>query len=330
MSSTRRRFGRLVFVTGFACLSVLPGGCAQQALYRGSQAAGEVRTIADIRLPDPVQGRDVMVRLHYPADASGPLPLVVYSHGARCSAANYDLITRYWAAHGYAVLAPTHRDAMDNPVQPTEEELPMLLPARIRDLSFLLDALDEVEAQAGTPGLFDRRHIAVSGHSFGGMVAEIKSGARIDPAANVYPGPIADPRYKAAVIMSGVGPMPPFTDDAFDGLTGPLIATGGTLDLGNTGRGIVHPWEWRVAAYDLAPPGDKYRVVLDEGDHYLGGLICRADRGGPADPGGVEILQTTTTAFLDAYLRGDAQALSYLRSVDLEAVTGGRAGYLVK
>ena len=303
----------------------LVAGCAGNQLYSAAEPAAAVDTRADLVLEDPAQPRDVPLRVHFPSAAQTSLPLVVYSHGARCSAENYDLITRYWATRGYVVIAPTHFDAMDNAVQPTPEQLPVLLSARIRDLSLVLDSLDLIEQELGRPGLIDREKIAIGGHSFGGMLAQIKLGMPIEPGAYVYPGPIADPRYRAAVIMSGVGPMPPFPDNAFDSLAGPLIATGGTLDEGNTGRGIIYPWQWRVSSYDLSPPGDKYRVVLDQGDHYLGGLICRSDRGGPDDAEGVAILQATTTAFLDAYIREDAAALDYLRQTDLSAVTSGRA-----
>jgi hypothetical protein len=115
--------------------------------------------------------------------------------------------------------------------------------------------------------------------------------------------------------------------DAFSGLTIPLIATGGTLDVGNTGGPVIHPWEWRMSPYTLAPPGDKYSVVLENGDHYLGGVICRTDRGGEDDPEGAAIDADLTLAFLDAYVKQDRSAARFLAAPDITARTAGRARF---
>ena len=85
-----------------------------------------------------------------------------------------------------------------------------------------------------------------------------------------------------------------------------------------------------MSGYTLSPPGDKYWVALENADHYLGGLICRDNRGGEADPEGVAIDRAMTTAFLDAYVREDVSALDFLQTADVEALTGGRAMYAKK
>jgi len=319
----------LARLAALLCIAAMQAACTANALYRTGDSPAAVRTV-DLVLDDPLHPRDVPLRIHYPEGIGGPRPLVVYSHGSGCGPANYDRITRHWAAMGYVVIAPTHLDGLENAPVPTPDEYPALLSRRIRDASFVLDALGRIEAELDAPGLVDRERVAIGGHSYGGMISQIKVGMPLEPGSYVYPGQPADARFRAAVVMSGVGQMPVFTADAFDALTGPVIATGGTLDVGNVGTGEIFPWQWRVAAYDLAPPGDKYRVVLDEGDHYLGGLICRADRGGPDDPEGVAILQATTTAFLDAYVLDDAAARTYLGTTDLDALTGGRATLLRK
>ena len=82
-----------------------------------------------------------------------------------------------------------------------------------------------------------------------------------------------------------------------------------------------------MSGFTLAPAGDKYAVVLDNGDHYLGGLICREGQGGEPDPEGVEIDRALSTAFLDAYLKDDARAKSFLQTADITALTKGRATF---
>ncbi len=130
--------------------------------------------------------------------------------------------------------------------------------------------------------------------------------------------------------MSGVGPMPQMTEDAFSGLTRPLLASGGTLDEGNIGSGEIFPWQWRMSPFTLAPAGDKFSLVLQDGDHYLGGLICREDRGGDPDPEGVQIVRAVSTTFLHAYVRGDDDARRYLQTANIERVTEGRARFEAK
>jgi len=210
-----------------------------------------------------------------------------------------------------------------------------MLSARVRDMSFVLDSMAAIEGQIpALAGRIDAGKAAVAGHSFGGMIAMVKSGLHMQSDAGEDLRDYADPRFSAAVVMSGVGLVPAMTnvpqvaymtEDAFAGLTGPLIASGGTLDAGNVGTGVVYPWEWRMAPYTLAPAGDKYSLVLQDADHYLGGLICRDNKGGPDDPEAVHVVRAAQTAFLDAYLKNDERALRWLRTADFSALSGDRA-----
>jgi dienelactone hydrolase len=256
---------------------------------------------------------------------TGPYPVIVFSHGSLCSFALYDRITAYWAAQGYIVIMPQHLDALENPPPDWPPDLRKLLSSRIRDLSFVLDALPELAACAGDPDLFDDRHVAAAGHSFGALTALIKAGLALKPGEYVFAGSAADARFKAGISISGVGPLPPLADDAFAHLNTPVLVTGGTRDEGNIGAGPVFPWEWRMSAYTLAKPGDKYSLVLNDADHYLGGLIARTDRGGEADPDGVAIVAAVTTAFLDASIKKLQPAADWLATADVPHLTGGRA-----
>jgi len=285
----------------------------------------EVQVVESFSVHDPVQERDIVLRVLYP-DGSGPFPLVVFSSGMFCYPQMYDRITSHWASHGYIVILPNHLDS-PNTGKIKPEYLARLLSSRIRDMSLVLDTLDDIEHGLDLTGQVDREHVAVAGHSFGGMIAMIKTGLYLQDGQYIYTGPTADERFAAAVIMSGVGPMQQMTEDAFDGLTRPLIASGGTLDEGNVGTGEIFPWQWRLSGFTLAPDGDKYFVALDDADHYLGGLICREGRGGEADPEGVAINRALSTAFLGAYLKSDIDAKTFLQTADVSKLTGGRAKF---
>ena len=80
-----------------------------------------------------------------------------------------------------------------------------------------------------------------------------------------------------------------------------------------------------MAAFFETPPGEKYGLVLDEGDHYYGGLICRETEGGPPDYEGLSIVRGTSTAFLDAYLKNDVAARTFLDTADVGTLTNHRA-----
>lgn len=300
-------------------------GCATQPLARYETGPHAV-SVSDVVIHDPQQARDIALRVAYPADA-GAYPVVIFSHGAFCYPQNYAVVTDHWVSHGYIVIAPDHLDSPNNRQHMGPDQVARLLESRIRDLSHVADSLSAIAAATGMAARPDPARMAIAGHSFGGMLAQIKAGLLLKDPQSASPASRADARFRAAVVMSGVGPMPQMADDAFAGLAGPLIASGGTLDEGNVGSGQIFPWEWRMSPYTLAPPGDKYSVVLEKGDHYLGGLICRADRGGEDDPQGAGIVRALQVVFLDAYLKDDASARRYLGTVDVGALTAGRARF---
>lgn len=326
-------------VIGF-CLAVallFLTGCVGQQPGSGDNLTPGPYPVAhnsELVLQDPVQDRDVMLQVSWPATGEGPFPLVVFSHGAFCYPQQYRRITDFWVSHGYVVVLPNHFDS-PNRGKLKPAEIAKMLDGRVRDMSFVLDSVGEIEqAIPELQGRIDADRAAAAGHSFGGMIAMVKTGLHMQTADGTRLPEWADQRFTAAVVMSGVGFVPGnprtpqinfMTDDAFAGLTGPLIANGGTLDEGNVGTGVTYPWEWRMSPYTLAPAGDKYSLVLQDADHYLGGLICRENRGGEDDPEAVRVIRATQKAFLDAYLKDDRAAESWLRSTDLESLSAGRA-----
>jgi dienelactone hydrolase len=316
--------GRALLIFGV----LFAAGCAgsgYSALYSVEPGPHEVKIVEALAAYDAVQDREVLLRVIYP-DAEGPFPLVVFSSGMFCYPQMYDRITAHWVSHGYVVVLPNHLDS-PNTGKIKPEYLAKLLSSRIRDMSFVLDDRDGIETGIDTPGLIDRERTAVAGHSFGGMITMVKSGLRLKDGEYIYPGQTADDRFEAAVVMSGVGPMKQMADNAYDGLTRPLITNGGSLDVGNVGTGEIFPWEWRLSGYTLSPPGDKYFVALENADHYMGGLICRDNRGGDADPEGVEINRALSTAFLDAYIKDKSDAKEFLQTADIATLTGGRVQF---
>jgi hypothetical protein len=115
----------------------------------------------------------------------------------------------------------------------------------------------------------------------------------------------ADSRVTAAIVFSGAGRFAPLLrQEDFQTLTLPMLVTVGTEDLKQS---EISGYRWRREPYDLAPSGQKYLLVLDGADHYLGGLVCRDDLPQqPQAPAYVSAFNVASLAFLDATLRGDA------------------------
>ena len=300
----------------------------QPRVWNTAPGQYQVKHVNALVLNDAGQDRDVQMQVSYPV-GKGTFPVVVFSHGAFCYPQNYRAITDFWVSNGYVVVALDHLDS-PNLGKINPRVLPILQEARAKDLSFVLDSLDDIEVSIPEfAGKLDRERFAVAGHSFGGMISEVMVGAPITrPDGEVVS--YADERFDAAVIISGVGPATMvdksrLTEAAFDSINRPLFASGGTLDTGNVGTREQFPWEWRMSPYTLSPPEDKYSLVLENGDHYLGGEICRPNRGGDNDPQGVEIVRVLNTAFLDAYVKNDSAAKEFLRTVDVSSITSGRA-----
>ena len=311
-------------IIGVAILAA--AASSNETLYKTDPGPYDVRIIDELTLNDAVQGRDVTLRVLYP-DGAGPFPLVVYSTGAFCWPQMYDRVTTHWVSHGYVVITPNHLDSPNN-AELRPDQLVGLLPSRLRDVSFVVDQLDEISEEANIAGKIDQQRIAIGGHSFGAVISMVKTGLYLKDEYKGSWGETYDARFQAAVLMSAPGPgMEQMTENAYDGLSKPFIATGGTNDVGRVDPGEHARAEWRTVAYQLAPPGDKYSAIVQDADHYLGGLICNPERGGEPDPEGVEIVRAMTTAFLDAYIKDDPAALEFLKTADVSGRTDGRARF---
>lgn len=319
-----------------ACWPVIAHAEGPPEAYKTARGPHEVRVIDNHVLPAEPGQRELRARIAFPED-EGQFPLVVFSHGFACYRESYSGLTDHWASHGYVVVQPEHPDSPTSQTRLDRQAATNLHYVRISDVTRVLGALfAPVEEMPGLSGRIDYGRKAIAGHSFGGMIAQIIWGQPLkDPQGSGTLSYALD--FDAAIVMSGPGPMPQMADGAFTEMPGPLLVTGGTRDGRNAGDGVIQPWEWRMLPYELSPPGDKYSVVLEEGDHYLGGLICRDDRGGPENRGGAPdtegqtILAGVSTAFLDAWTKKDVAAVRFLAEFDRHAgITGGRARFASK
>jgi dienelactone hydrolase len=236
-------------------------------LFRFVDASRTIQLPGGKRVP-----RSVETVVRYPAAGSG-YPLIVFGHGFALTPARYARLLRAWAEAGYVVAAPVF--PLENaaaPGGPNESDLIN----QPKDVSFVLARLLALNARTTGVlyGKIDPARVAVAGHSDGAETA----------LAVAYDHRFRDPHVDAAVVLSGaalpgMGPFPRSGP--------PLLAVQGTADTINAPSSSARFFRlarrpkfllWLLGASHLPPYTDQ--------QPQLG------------------IIEQTTTAFLDHYLKG--------------------------
>ena len=216
------------------------------------------------------------------------LPIILLSHGqgrsnALSSLEGYAPLAEFWAAHGFAVLQPTHLSSKYLSLTPPEGE-ELFYQQRSADFVRILDQLDTIEnAVPGLKGRLDATKVAIAGHSAGGWTASMLLGASNKDPRN---GPDdqffwykPESRIKAGVVLAGIGSaaeisesgkkLVPFYGADFGTMGTPALVVYGDEDVSphlTTGGP-----EWHAGPYELAP-GSKDLLILKGAKHGLGGV----------------------------------------------------------
>ncbi|MFI1533043.1 alpha/beta hydrolase family protein [Streptomyces anandii] len=268
-----------------------------------------VTTVHPIVLPAPGRGEDLQVAVSAPATGDG-LPVIVFSHGFGASMRDYAPLADFWAAHGFAVVRPTHLDSRTLGIPAEDPRTPRIWRYRVEDLKRVLDGLDALEASVpGLAGRLDHDRVAVAGHSWGAQSASTLLGARVLGPDGVPGEDMTDPRVKAGVLLAltGLGddltPFAaehfPFMRPSFDRMTAPALVVAGDHD--QSALSTRGP-DWFTDPY-VHSPGDKSLLTLFGAEHSLGGIKgYEAAETTDEHPGRVALLQRLTTAFLRSAL----------------------------
>lgn len=261
--------------------------------------------------------RSMPVRIYHPEGAPGPLPVIILSHGLGGSRAGYEYLGRHWASHGYVSVHLQHVGSDDSVWRGQADPMGAMRRAanarntiqRGLDVKF---ALDQIEAlHAGDPvlgGRLDPERIGFSGHSFGSHTTLMAIGqVFVLPGGRTFS--FAAPRVKAAVALSPA-PLgrPEDVAQVYGGIRVPCFHMTGTRDesiISDAG-----PADRRIP-YDNISLADQYLLILDGGDHMVfSGFRRHGD--GTKDALHHNLIRMASTAFLDAYLRGDEAARAWL------------------
>jgi predicted dienelactone hydrolase len=279
-------------------------------------------------------GRVVPVKIYSPR-GGGPFPVIVFSHGLGGSRDGYEYLGRHWASHGYAAVHVQHAGSDSKVWQGTLHPLKSMRAAvanpqnalnRPLDVRFVLDRLEAPPYK----GRLNLGRVGVAGHSFGAYTALAAAGqaytGRGDKDKEVT---FTDPRVKAAVAMSP--PVPrrrKQIDKVYSRIKVPVLHLTGTRDVSPLGG--TRATERRIP-FDRIAGADQYLLVFAGGDHMVfSGRRHPAGVGVPDKyPLFQDLILMSSTAFWDAYLRGDAAAKAWLANGGLETALG-RAGTLEK
>lgn len=276
-------------------------------------AAGDVRTI-DQTWHDSARDRDVPVRIYLPDSATTekPAEIVLFSHGLGGSRAGYSYLGEAWSAHGYVAIMLQHPGSDETVWKGQAGGVAKLKAAanadnyvaRVKDVSFAIDYLTEIsrKPEHELAGKINLDRIAMAGHSFGAHTTLAIAGQQAVIGNRTLS--LADKRVKCAIAMSPAAPDKGDPAKAFAAMIMPVFHMTGTND-----QSPIRPVDpkTRTVPYEKTSATDQYLVVYQDGDHRMfagGGSMARLYKKSVCD---------STIAFLDAYLRKDEKAKSWLR-----------------
>jgi predicted dienelactone hydrolase len=292
-----------------------------RAGYDPLAVSAEQPEVRDFTVSDAQRSREIPVRIYLP-HAAVAAPVVIFSHGLGGTREGSKYLGDHWAQRGYVAVFLQHPGSDDSvwKDKPISQRLSAMkeaaslenLTLRVQDVTVVLDQLQRWnnDERHDLHNRLDLSHIGMSGHSFGAVTTQFLSGQR-PPIGNN----LTDPRIQAAVIMSPSALRRRDPKAAFAEVKIPWMLLTGTKDnspIGDTDAAS------RLLVFPALPVGDKYELVLFNGEHSA--FTDRALPGDtePRNPNHHRAVLAVTTAFWDAYLRDNSAAKAWLNG---DAVT---------
>ena len=308
-----------------AVLCAASGVRAAETVYDPLKVDEQYKPAAlDLTVHDADRKRDIPVWVYLPIGTNAA-PVVLFSHGLGGSRENNPYLGQHWAARGYAAVFVQHQGSdtsvwKDRPVAERLQDMRDAASAknfalRVKDIPAVLDQLEKWNGQSGhaLSGRLDLRHIGMSGHSFGAVTTQAVSGQKFGLGMIHY----TDERIKAAVMFSPGVPRVGSAERAFGDVKIPWMLMTGTKDISIIGGADMAS---RLGVFPALTPGNKYELVLEGAEHSAFGDRPLPGDKEPRNPNHHRVILALSTAFWDAYLRGDAAAKAWLDGTGPRAV----------
>ncbi len=285
---------------------------------------------------DDVRDRPIPVKIYYPSATTEKSPVVLFSHGLGGTREGGEAWGRHWAGYGYISVHVQHIGSDDKVLRGTPEQLNNIASAlnaenwinRAKDVSFVLD---KIEAMNRTDAVFSNKidcaRIGMSGHSFGSATTLGVCGQRIAYGAGGREISFEDRRIAAGVVFSPSVTKRGDPQTAFGSIKVPMMNFTGTKD--DSPVTTTKAADRRIP-FDNMKGKDKYLVIFDGGDHWVFSGTKRIRGENEHDKAIHNYIRMFTTAFWDAYLRGDKKAQKWLAGESAAACLAGNGVLEIK
>ena len=277
--------------------------------YSGKDGNFQISVIQKKSLIVKERPEALSVRISAPIDKQSS-PLIIFSHGSRCHVDGSNDLIKYWSSHGYSVIQPLHLDGFLDSRQKeyTREEISF---HRFNDMKLILDKMEELLSDK--PMIYkkiNKSKIIAAGHSYGALVAQSMGGAKTYSQSNPnIKVSNYDRRFKTIVAISPPGYMKNFVDQTTaKSIKIPMLVTTGTKDMIPP---FMPTWDIHTVTYHDSLPGKKYLAVINNADHWFGGLLCRKTENKEQNKE-MLILKAVTLAFMDYALNNNNHANKFL------------------
>lgn len=262
---------------------------------------------------DRQRSLEVPLTIHFPRglEAGQRCPVVVISPGLGAHPQATRFLEKHLASHGYIVLQPSHLGSDWGAVftrTPLGAFTQKELLNRVNDIRLTLSLLEESRLPPYLLARADLERMALAGHSFGAMTAQAIAGVPVYNNEGI-PLELADDRFKVFIGMSPFGDSFPTRRLGFDlsnyrRITRPfLFMSGDKDDLFTLGKGA----QAHLGPFQKIASAVRYHVLIGNTRHADFSEILGVLRKQTA-----QVVNSTSTAFLDAYLSGIPEARTYL------------------
>ncbi|MEN9229920.1 MAG: alpha/beta hydrolase [Thermostichus sp. DG02_5_bins_236] len=317
--------------------------------------------VEQFQFANPERDTPVLVDIYLP-EGTEPLPLVVISHGIASDRMTFAYLARHLASRGFGVAVLEHPGTNVDQVRSFLAGFGSLpgayeWVARPRDISLLLDALEEKAQQDLSHwGRLDLQSVGLFGQSLGGYTVLATAGASLNPtrlqencqtsnslgltlnaslllqcrANEVFRDPFLAEQAEQLVDerIQAVFALNPLTSTVFGpkglGQVGiPVMIMAGSEDyFAPSLPEQIEPFTWLGSQ-------QRYLVMVEGSTHFtfLGGggqgaFPVPQELIGPDPQAARPLLKGLTTAFFRTYLQADSEAhAAYLNSSYAEALT---------